>query len=867
MSATNEGPAGDEVEADTSQESLWDRGLGAAFSRAEEASPPVPESLGPYRIRGLLGEGGMGIVYDAEEEFPARRVALKVIKPGLATGKLLRRFELEAQLLGRMQHPGIARIHRAGVFESPHGPQPYLAMERVEGLPLDAWIEQHAPTTRERVELIAKIADALQHAHQKGVIHRDLKPSNVLVDEQGEARVVDFGVALAEDSHGLTTMHTAAGQIIGTLGYMAPEQLSGAVDEVDSRCDVYALGALLYEALSGELPIAVTGKNLPSAIRDILEVEPLPLGRVSAGLNGDLATIAQLALEKDPEQRYPTAAAFAEDLRRSLRNEPILARPVTSLYRFQKLARRQPLALGFGVALILALFAGVIGTSLYAWRAEEARTLAENERDLKDRINGILTDILASASPFGRGLDTKVLDVLQETETRLEHELSDDPGVESALRLTLAKAYRELGAYELGLGSARRAEELFSADKDAVDLMIIRARAEVIRNSTGLYHMDGLRSEVEELAALASATLGAEHRDTLRIRGDRMTIYMMEGRGDLILEDARRLVEDRQRILGEDDGDVAFAMQLLSSAYSQAGKLVEAVRWMREAAELMNSIEGSDSARTLKIRLELASLLSNLGEFEEAQALITELVAKSVETFGEDHWATAELLTVQGQELAFSRDYEAAEPILRRACQLVEQHLGPRHDVTLNRWSDLGICLREAGRLDEALEILEDVLEVRLEVDGSDGYATGGAWMAVGVTHRRAGRFEDALVCYRECEAIDEANIASDHGDALWTQRNIAVLLLDMGRPAEAIPILERILPLRQRDLGRENRHACADLVYLAQALAADGQHERALERYEERLAIEGHDRDEQRVRAEVRAAMERSRAALEGGE
>jgi WD40 repeat protein len=330
---------------------------------------PLPPRIGRYRILRLLGQGGMGAVYEAEQDNPRRTVALKVIRAGLASDFLLKRFAREAQILGRLHHPGIAQIYEAGVSESG---QPYFAMELIAGLPLDQYVREQALDTRGRLELFARACDAVQHAHERGVIHRDLKPGNILVEETGQPKVLDFGVARAAEA-GLTAGggQTEAGQLIGTLSYMSPEQASADPAAIDARGDVYALGVILYELLAHRLPYSLDGLPLPEAVRVIREHEPSRLGSLDGRLRGDVETIAAKALEKDRGRRYPSAGELAADVRRHLNHEPIRARPASALYHLRKFARRHKAVVGAVLGVGAALAAGTVVSVLYAIRAAD----------------------------------------------------------------------------------------------------------------------------------------------------------------------------------------------------------------------------------------------------------------------------------------------------------------------------------------------------------------------------------------------------------------------------------------------------------------------------------------------------------------
>jgi WD40 repeat protein/predicted Ser/Thr protein kinase len=337
--------------------------------------PLLPSHLGRYRLIRLLGEGGMGAVYEAEQDSPRRIVALKVVRPGLASSALLQRFRHESQILGRLHHPGIAQVYEAGLADDG---QPFFAMEFIRGLPLDEYARLRAQTLPERLELLARVCDAVQHAHDQGVIHRDLKPANILVEETGQPKVLDFGVARAIDADLLTGAGlTQTGQLLGTPSYMSPEQMTGNSAAIDHRADVYALGVILFELAAHRLPYRLENRPLAEATRLIVEEDSPRLGWLNPDLRGDVETIAAKALAKDPARRYASAADLAADLRRWLAHEPILARPTSALYQLRKFARRHRGLVGGVLATGVALVLGLVGTILFAVAEARQRGQAE----------------------------------------------------------------------------------------------------------------------------------------------------------------------------------------------------------------------------------------------------------------------------------------------------------------------------------------------------------------------------------------------------------------------------------------------------------------------------------------------------------
>src|SRR5688572_25480267 len=342
----------------------------------------VPEWIGQYRLLRLLGQGGMGSVFEAEQARPKRRVALKVMRADTGGEGIAKRFDLESAALARLQHPGIAQIYETGTVVVPGtGALPYFAMELVDGVPITRFANERKLGTRERLALIIKLCEAVQHAHQRGIVHRDLKPGNILVDVSGQPKILDFGIARLTDADlQVTTLATGVGQILGTVPYMSPEQASGDPAEIDTRSDVYTLGVVCYELLVGRLPHDLARKLVHEAIRTIREEEPMRLSSYDKTLRGDVETIVAKALEKDRTRRYQSAGDFASDLQRYLDDEPIVARPAGAWYQLGKFARRNRILVGGIATTFLALVAGLVASTILLFRAEEERARAEKRR-------------------------------------------------------------------------------------------------------------------------------------------------------------------------------------------------------------------------------------------------------------------------------------------------------------------------------------------------------------------------------------------------------------------------------------------------------------------------------------------------------
>lgn len=605
-----------------------------AMSPAEHSSArSLLQQIGRYQIIRKIGEGGMGSVYEAVQEKPRRRVALKVIRFGCASAQALRRFELEANVLGRLQHPGIAQVYEAGTADAGQGPQPFFAMEFIEGGTLRDYVARNRLGIRQRLELMAKICDAVQHAHERGVIHRDLKPGNILVDATGQPKILDFGIARATDSDvQITTMQTDVGQLIGTVPYMSPEQIAADPRELDIRSDVYALGVITYEMLAGKLPYEVQQKMIHEAARVIREDDPIPLSTVNRVFRGDIETIVAKTLEKDKTRRYGSAAELAADIRRYLNHEPITARPPSTIYQVRKFARRNRALVGGVAAVFLALLIGMIVSTSQYFAAEAARRDAVAARDAAQRdrdravaaekraegnfqlarqaVEKYLNRVADDPALKARGLEKlrqQLLGTAKEFYEKFVHQRSDDPALRSDLgdaQTSLANISRLIAETDQAEAAYGKAREVFESlvREQPTNRQYLRQLAATY-GDLGLLYSDTRRGKEAEAAFRQSQTveqelekLGAtEPVDQSRLANtcDNLALYYKNaGRAGDAEAQHKRAMNIRKQLVKQFPENESYREELIRSynnltdLYANSGRAAAAEPYLKEAIAL-----------------------------------------------------------------------------------------------------------------------------------------------------------------------------------------------------------------------------------------------------------------------------------------
>jgi serine/threonine protein kinase/tetratricopeptide (TPR) repeat protein len=778
--------------------------------------------IGPYRLLRSIGEGGMGVVFLAEQEIPVRRpVALKVIKPGMDTALVVARFEAERQALALMDHNHIAKVLDAGTTDSG---RPFFVMELVSGVPITEYCDQNRLTAKERLELFVPVCRAIQHAHQKGIIHRDIKPSNVLVtlhDGKPMPKVIDFGVAKAIDQR-LTerTLFTQFGMIVGTPEYMSPEQAQLSGWDIDTRSDIYSLGVLLYELLTGSTPLErqrLREAAFTEVLRRIREEEPpkpstrlltteetasvaarrgTEPAKLAKLVRGDLDWIVMKALEKDRTRRYESANGLARDIERYLHDEPVEAGPPSAGYRLRKLARkhRGALAAVATVATLLATEAAVSTWQAFLARAAERRALlaqrgeAEQRKDAEAVLRFVQDHIFAAARPVDRpgglGPGVTLRQALDAALPVVERSFAAQPLVEARLRMTLGMSYSYLGEDRIAADQFRRARTLFTdrLGPDHPDTL------ESMYHLANAYAALGDQSEAyqlrEETLARRTARLGPEHVDTLRSRMMLASSYAILNRFDDAVELDEQTVRLMEAKLGLERPETLLAMDNLANNYRHVRRFDDAVALLEKTLAIRQRTLGRDHLETLSGMNRLAFAYNDVKQHVKALALREETLALQKLKLPADHpdlWTTMYALA---NDYGFLKRYPEALKLHREVLELRKAKFGPDHPSVL--WSTWGVTyqLFQLGHGAEALPMVEEVVEraVRLKVQPD----------LIGLLNRQRTYFQqanDVAGCRRTAELWEKlrrTDARSLYNAACYRAVTAAVLRAKDKSPAAA---------------------------------------------------------------------------------
>jgi non-specific serine/threonine protein kinase/serine/threonine-protein kinase len=759
-----------------------------------DATKPQPEThhpsrtIGPYRLLQLVGEGGMGEVWLAEQTHPVRRqVALKVIKAGMDTAQVVVRFEAERQALAMMDHPAIATVYDGG--STPEG-RPYFAMEYVKGEPITTYCDRQRLTTQARLELFMQVCEGVQHAHQKGIIHRDLKPSNVLVtiqDDHPVPKIIDFGVAKATAQH-LTerTLYTELGVMIGTPEYMSPEQAEMGGLDIDTRTDVYALGVILYELLTGALPFdrkELRQAGFAEIQRTIREKEPprpstriTQLGpasteaatnrhteprRLASELRGDLDWVTMKALEKDRTRRYQTAIALAADVRHHLSNEPVSAGPPSTIYRAGKFVRRHRFGVAAAATVGLLLIAFAATMAVQAKRIARERDRANREARLAQQVSGFLVGMFETTNPFqGRGKDAPVGEVLDRGAQRIATELRDQPEVRATLMDTMGRVYYDLGVYDRAAGLVQEALTYRERTLGRDSLPVADSL-----NSLGAIKIEqGAHAEAE---ALLKASL-----------------------------------EVRRKLLGPGSAPVAETLVSLGALREGMGDWPASEALFREAVAIHRKVLAPDDLALATSLNNLALVIGQQEKFEEAEALYRESMAIRRKRLGNEHPFVAQSLNNIGMVYVRQRKHAEAEPLFKEALEINRKAVGTVHPVVGSNLNNLALVYLNTNRLPQAEDYFRQALELDKKIKGEASPGLAGAYQSLGVVLTRERKFAEAERYLREALAMKQKTFAADHWDVATTKNLLGACLTDEGRYAAAEPLLLESRAIIERQFG-----------------------------------------------------------------
>ncbi len=770
--------------------------------------------IGPYKILQLIGEGGFGSVFMAEQTEPVhRRVALKIIKLGMDTRQVVARFEAERQALAMMDHPHIAKVLDGGATQ--HG-RPYFVMDLVAGDPITKYCDRHNLPIEARLTLLLQVCEAIQHAHVKGIIHRDLKPTNILVSTQDGrpfAKVIDFGIAKATASR-LTekTLFTEHRAMIGTPEYMSPEQAEGGAD-IDTRTDIYALGVLMYELLTGTTPFQ--GKDLRSAAfgeiqRIIREVEPpKPSTRITGSrdtlaaiaahrkieprrlgtlVKGDLDWIVMKALDKDRARRYDTASAMALDLRRHLDGQPVSAAPPSLAYQARKFfARHRGKAIAAAFILI-ALFAGAIATSVYAVLESRARARAE----------------IAEASSRQRATELEAVAQFQDTQLR-----DIDPA-------TLAIALRNdiLAEARTSMAAAKVSESEIDSQLHQLESLLARPNLTNVTLKmldTGLFDrsIKAVHEQFKDQPLVRARLL-----QTLSATMTQLGIL------DRALPPQSEALAIRRRELGNEHPDTLSSVGAAAELYRQLGKMDQAEPLFTEAFDVAHRVLGDNHRVTLSAVNNMGALLGWKGKLAQAEELQLKAVEMSKAILGPDHPDTAGSLSNLAFTLASQNQVERAVELMREALAIRRKSRGELHEDTLESVNNLGFMLQEHGQAAEAEKLFRDAYDGRRTAFGDDHPATLRTLNNIGSSLRAQGKYVEAEATFRKALEAHQRVFGADHGDTIIALSNLGVALAATGKPDDALPFYREAYERRFKKLGPDNPETLKSMSNMGSILA-----------------------------------------------
>jgi tetratricopeptide (TPR) repeat protein len=814
-------------------------------SPAAASYPPIPG----YVILKELGRGGMGVVYQAVQTDLKRLVALKMILAGPHAGEPERdRFRREAEAVARMQHPHIVQIHEVGE----HQGLPFLALEFCPGGSLDKKLAGTPLPPQEAARLVEVLAKAMHAAHQQQVIHRDLKPANVLLAADGTPKITDFGLAKRLDN---SAGQTATGVIVGTPSYMAPEQADGRTKEFGPASDVYALGAVLYECLTGRPPF-----RAESALETLLQVrgqEPVPPRQLQPKVPRDLETICLKCLYKETAQRYATAEALVEDLRRFRAGEPVLARPVSAVGRAWRWGRRNPVVAGLSAVVLLLLVAvavvasiGYVRATVAEGQAKGAQAQAETDRDhaltaealaserleqvtkekeraekaekraaeeaaIAKAVNEFLQKDLLGQADIGnqpllggaveRNRNIRVGELLDRAAKAIESKFAEQPLTEAAIRLTIGKTYRALGRFAESQPQLEQSVWLYTTQLGADHPSTLASKNDLAELNHYQGKFDRAESLYKEVFDGRMANLGADHLDTLESKNNLAVLYFTQGKYDRAEPLYLEALKGRTTQLGADHPDTLTSKNNLAGLYYTQGKVDQAEQLLQEVLAGRTSKQGADHPDTLFSKLNLAGLYYTQGKYERAETLFQEAVDGCTTKLGADHFGTlvgknnlAALYHAQGK-------YDRAEPLLQEALKGRTTQLGADHPHTLTSKNNLAGLYRDQGKYDRAEPLYQEVLAASSTKLGADHPNTLTIKNNLALLYKAQGKYDRAEPLLRAVVDGVRKNPGLAHPTTQAFIHNLVNCYETMGQPAQGEPLLRELADFEKQKAGADS--------------------------------------------------------------
>jgi len=771
----------------------------------------VGKRIGAYRIVREIGHGGMAVVYlgERDDQNYRKRVAIKMVKPGIGSENILQRFRNERQALAELDHSNIVKLLDGGSSEDG---SPYLVMEYVEGLPIDQYCDRNRLSIDDRLRLFRDVCAAVQYAHQNLVIHRDLKPGNILITNEGLPRLLDFGIAkLLNPESFQTPLITQTAWRPMTPGYASPEQVRG--DAVTSTTDIYSLGALLYEILTGDLPYKVAGETWREIERLVCEQEPpRPSTRVRADgsrleataetrrsepkqlvrlLRGDLDWITMKALEKDPRRRYVTVSEFSADIGRHLSHEPVSARPASATYRGRKYVRRHPVGVTVAAGLALML------TGFAVTQSFQLRRITR-ERDRANRITAFMEGMFKVSDPSeARGNSVTAREILDKASNDIDAGLTQDPELQAHMMYVMGGVYK-------GLGLFPRAQ------------LLLQRSAEIQRR-----------------------VLGPEDSETLLSLDDLGWILNQQGHAAEAEKLQRETVATRRRVFGEENPDTMKSMRSLAWTLDREGNYAEAEKLDRKVLEILRRVAKTDDRDTLATMNNLAATLGHEGHYAEAERLKRAILDARERSLGPEHPDT--MTSMNNLSATFQQEgrYVEAEKLQRQTLTLQRRILGPEHPDTLRSMNNLANSLVHEGHLVEALQLQREALLIKQRVLGPEHQDTLWAMRELAATLQAESQYSEAEKLQRQTLEIQRRVLGAERPNTLSTMADLSTTLNKEGRYSEAEELQRQTVDAMRRVLGTEHPITLATTDDLAQTLDREGHYDEAEKLARETLEIQ----------------------------